>query len=368
MSYLIPSVYSTQIPTAEATGQLTSEWSRNPAKYPVNRWTEVRPVTKSIGYYLRIAPDFAARSAGAAGSRHLWKDGADRPNGVSNQITFEWQPFRAQRYDYDSTVGDMALDQSEVQIGIAVQRGLMSQCMVDRTRFAIAALTGANFGGNTAAVNGGLLPSGQNWLNGTSGGNTPTNNIKTSILQAMNSLMKSTGGGIDMEDLILLISPDLAVKMAVSPEITSVPIQSQYAYDALTGTGKFNAKWGLPDRLASGIRLVVEDTVINTAPLGSNSPAMGYGLDSHTAYLLVRPGLQPVQPGVLSEDGVPLVNKDGDSDAPAISSVTGFFLEENNLEIFNDPKHRRTEMHVVSNFQYVASNPLGMFKFTAVDQ
>jgi hypothetical protein len=354
-----PSAYSTFIPNFDASGRLTQDFTRNPASFRVNQWTETRPVLQMKGYYARILPDFATRSVAPAGSRNVWKPGADRPSGANNQVTFTYPQYITQRYDYPSEVPVEAIDQTELLLEAIIERGLLAQCMTERTELALAALTSTSIpGSNTASLH--TLEGGSNnMITGT----TTNPYFRDALLQGLSALKKSTGGSVEPKDCLFLMNPDLARKIAISAEVNQLFIQSKYALDYAIGESNVNFDWGLPPSYA-GIRLVVEDTIVNTSPMGTNSPVMGYAFDSHTGWLLVRPGLKPVLKGVMGGDGAPL--KDDDM-PPVVSTVVGFFYEENTVESRSEPWHRRFESHVATNYQFQVTATQAIFKYTNCD-
>lgn len=351
MGYGYSGAFNTYALSLEASGGLTAAFSRNPKSFRLNLYHELRPVTKKAGYYLRFSPDQAARVLFSDGRDSLWLDRADRPN-INNGFSFEFETYKTQRHNFGDTLGRLAVEQAEFMLQELEQSGLGQKCMTNRTLWALNALSAQSWGSNTSDVDGGLLTGGQNWGNGT----LTTNNFWISLMAGVSQIVKATGGVVQPEDLVLLVGPDTAIALRSSPEFNQTFIQSPLALDFVRGEANVNAEWGIPGVL-NKIRIVIENAVENTAAAGATA-SMNFCLAKGTAYLLCRPKDRLV---VAGPDGMPYQ----DEDAPPVkSTLIGFAKEDFTVEIFDEPKHRRVELDVVTDVSYNVSSPLSGYKFT----
>jgi hypothetical protein len=367
MAYTAPGNFNTfppQYVLDEAGAALATEFSRDPNGFEVNEYSELRPVEKRAGYYPRISPDAATRLKNLDGRHARWKDGDDRPN-FQNNISFENENFRCERYNIGATLGDMTIDQADFLVEAINQRSVAQDMMTLRTSLAWSRLNAAAWGNNTGSVDGTFgtpgagitLAAAQNWTNGS----RIAPNIKSTLLKACSIINLATGGALRLTDFCLVANPNTAIGMATSAEIYDTPAQSQFAMDLIKGTGDFqvgNDQWGLPPTL-QGIRICIDKTVYNSVGFGAASnPNMGYVIPDGTAFLLYRPKGKNV---IERPDGRPYSDEDK---IPVLSTLVCFAKEDFTVEAFPDPRNRRLEIDVVSDVDYQLSSPLSGFKFT----
>lgn len=333
------------IPDHNASGNLIVGFSRNVNSFPVNRYIEIRPVTKDVGVYLRWKSEQAARRPYNNEIDRIWADGADRPHGASNLEDFEYAYYRTQRYAYSFTLGQKAVQQADWAIDPAHMGMTMQQCMQGRTNLALEALSGATWGDNTstpATITGGA----NHWGTGT-----PTAPyIKQCLNYAALQINKKTLGSVRPNDLFLLIDPETADRMGRSQEIHTYLKESPFALAQVRGDAPSqNGQWGLPDQIY-GYNIVVEDSVRITAKKGATANH-AYSLASGTAYLLSRPG------SLVGPEGV---------ETPTYSTLVMFTYEEMTVERMDDPNNRRTVGSVVTDIGFEVTSVLSGFKFTGV--
>src|SRR6266403_461338 len=82
----------------EATGNLTIEYSRNPKSFPLMRYAERRPVTRTKGFYLNIDPTQAGRVRYDDGREFAWPSGAESPTGTDNLSQFQFSQYITRRF------------------------------------------------------------------------------------------------------------------------------------------------------------------------------------------------------------------------------------------------------------------------------
>jgi hypothetical protein len=354
MSFVLPSGTNTFVPSAEATDGLIVGFSRNVSKFAINRYTQIVPVKESVGKFLKMRTEQFVRAPFSDARDNVWHDGDDRPTGVANLVPFEFEPYLTTRYDIAFTLGRKTIEQAQFAIQPIHVQMEASQMMVKRTNLALNALGNAtwanhqaNVDGNFGTLNGNaaLLATGKNWTNGT-----PTDpHVKICLQTAALQINKDTQGVVEPNMLKLVISPDVAFAISQSPEIQAAFIQSQFALGQTDGTDRnINRGWGLPSHLYD-FEVEVEGTVKDLSRFGDTSTNSVYAVPQGFAYLVARPGA--------------LVGIEG---ARNFSTVVGFFYEELTVEAFDDPKQRRIEGHVTSDFQYQVVAAQSGFQFQHV--
>lgn len=343
-----PSGMNTFFPSFEATGQVIS-FTRNPASFKVNQYVQNVPVTKDVGYYLKLDIDQPARLVNEAD--FAWEDGADAPMGEDNLGAFQYFEYRTKRRAYAFTLGQKAIQQADWSI-LASQAGIVAQqAMTNRTdRVATLLTTTSNWGNNTADAN--TLNSGAgSWATATDDPNTASYcAIKKSLMKAVQNVILATNGMVQWSDLRLIVGPDLAVNMANTPEIQNYVKNTPYALAQLRGDApNQNGVYGLPSALY-GLQIVVEDAVKVTV-----RPSKPSVITSATGA-----GRQFIWPAksaaIVSQKG----GLQGQYGVPSFSTVSLYMFEEMTVESKADPDHRRTIGRVVEDFiELVTAAPAG---------
>jgi hypothetical protein len=319
-----------------ATGQIIT-YVRSVEKFAINSWAQMIKTDRMVGLYAKVNKDQPIRIVSA--NDNVWADGADRPSGQHNQGTFEWVEFQTQRYDFPFTIGDLALKQAKDSWEPLKYHTEMvaSQAMTQRTWFGVTALeTASNWDTGHVADANTLNGGAGTWDQATDDEGSPHYlAIWKSLNEALIRINMDTGGVVNQEDLVLMVSPNAAIKMAQSAEINNYLKYGPYAMDRMVGTGRSNSKWSLPPEY-KGFKIVVEDAVRATerANAAQTSSARSYIKSDNSAVLMSRKG------------GI-----DGNFGSPSFSTFQIYFYD-NLLEVYtyNDVKHARTEGHVVENY------------------
>ena len=151
-----------------------------------------------------------------------------------------------------------------------------------------------------------------------------------------------------MDDLILVINPELAADLTQTQEIVDHIKGSPDALAQVKGElpGQ-NTMYGLPDRLY-GFPLVVEKTVKVTTKKGATT-SRSFIAPKATPWMVARPG------GLV-----------GVADAPNFSTCVVFAQEEMTVETLRDAKNRRTMGRVVENVQAKLVAPVSGVLFNSV--
>jgi hypothetical protein len=333
-----PGPFSTFIPNHEATGKLVINYSRNPKDFALNRYVTIQPVKQVAGYYLRITPENAARILAGGAIDQVWPEGQPAPTGHWNTDALDWAQYSCIRYATPWALGKLTVDNASWNILDVARAQAAHNRMTARAEVVLQKLLNPS---NWPASNTGTAISlgGGRWDTGT-----PTNPvIKKSLLKAAQIINKMTLGVVTTKDLILVISPETAAKIAATEEIHTYLKESPFALAQIRGDVESqNGVWGLPDKLY-GFNIVVEDAVKITKPKGDTAPDNQYVVDPDKALLLARPG------GLVSYGG------------PNFSTVHLFMYEEMVVEEKYDEDNRLYRGRVVDNFAVEIVSPVSGF-------
>jgi hypothetical protein len=353
LNYGYPGQYSTYVPNAEASQSLIVGYARNPKSFVLPDYTQIIQAKNNFGLYTRWLSQEAARIISSNDGESVWADGDAAPEGTRNTEATTRLPFITVRRVYPVTLGDMAIAQADFSI-LAANAGSSGQrCMTSRTMRTMNNLVAASWGTNTAAVDGGILAGGQNWLTGSTGiGGAQGPNIKLSFQFASKKINLNTYGVVDPSQNVLVCNPGTAQGMAASVEIQDYIKQSPFALAQLRGDSPSqNGMWGLADMLY-GIGIKVEKTVRVTTRQNFTGVATSvYVCPDHAAFFLARDG--------------DLVGIEG---ARNFSTVQIFiYQDEMTYEQMNDVNNKRTTARVIGDDDpHVVASESG-FYFTAVD-
>jgi hypothetical protein len=342
-----PGAYNTFVPNHEATKAMVIDFSRNPSKFPVNRYIQVVPVSDPIGYYLAMTVEERGRIRNTDGSEFKWADGNDAPAGQDGTESFEYKAYRQERYAFPFRFGDMTVKNASWDIVAQHAAIKAQQAMTHRTQQVATLLTtSGNYpSANTAAVTAIAGNTGA-WNQSTPG----RKDIQRSLNYGAETILDATLGGLQLSDLVLIISSSCARQIAECQEIVDYIKGSPDAKAQLVGDkASLNAKrYGLPDQLY-GFDLVIEDTRKVTSKKGATR-AVSQIWPVASAVLASRPG------GLVGVAG-----------APSFSTATCFVNSEYEMavETLDDRNNKRTTGRVIDMFDLKMTAGASGFLFTS---
>jgi hypothetical protein len=343
---MYPGQYNTFVPNLEASGRLLVDFSRNPKNFALNKYIQTVTAPEMLGYYIKMTVEERLRITSTTLADHQWPDGADAPIGNEGTESFTFNQFQTQRYLYAAKIGKLASDQAAWDIIGQHVEIKAQQAMTARTQLVHNQISTSTFSGytstTTAAITGGAA-----WTGAT----TANLLIKRCLDFGIKNVLKNTGGVVRMEDLQLVVNPNLAATMAESQEmadyIKGSPDALRYIR-AETGDGdQANVRFGLPSTYA-GVKLVVEDAVKISTKKGATA-TYSFVMPDDYALLCSRPG--------------GLVGKYG---GPSFSTLTLFIYKGDDMtvETKNDVDNRNTVARVIDNCAAVVTSPVSGYLFT----
>lgn len=343
MAATLPVANNTFIPNHEASKSLVIDFSRNPNEFALSKYVQYVNVEKRKGYYLEMTLDQRARVKYDDLEDFLWHEGDDRPSGRGETEYFDWKSFETVRYAKGFEIGDQAADQASWDI-MAQHAAITAQRMMTaRTQKFLGLVTQTSQWsgiGHTSAV--ASLPGAQGtWDQST----TARMDIKRSLDYAAEQIILKTNGAVKQSDLILILNPEVARKIAICQELRDHIKQSPVAAQTVKGNlGPLDKNFGLPETLY-GYNVVVEDCVRVTHKKGGTS-ARSFVMPTNRALMVSKKG------GLESIDG-----------GPAFSTLTGFFYEELTVEEEDDRRNRRKNGSVVDDYAPVLTAPMAGYLF-----
>lgn len=320
---------STYIPSTNdlATGALQVEFTRSVNTFALSRYATLVPTSKMTGFYLR--QDNADNVRVTDVNEFAWPLGNDRPTGKQN--AFDFVQYTTARFGFPFYIPQESAAQASWDVVAQHARSKAQLAMTRRSMAAASVLTTVgNWGTNYTTAAGSNGPSGSGYTATGTWANSSTTNryIQKSIQQAMQLVSLSSGGAVNPNQLILVISPAIAQTISQAPEIQDY-VKFQAGIQYLQGSDTF-AKWGIPPTLFGLADVVVEDAVKMTSKKGATD-ARSYVL-GNGAYFLSRPS------GLVGTEG-----------ASSFSTLQIFAYEDMTVEQFNDPLNRRIEGRVIDN-------------------
>lgn len=338
-----PGGVNTYVKSHAATDNLTVSFSRNVRDFPLAQYVQYRDVQKTQGYYLVIDIEQAGRIVGGNLDEYVWPDGADRPRRNSGTEKFAFHDYRTERYDFDFTLGYKAMNEADWNIRDTEANFKAQLAMTGRTRAVnqVLAATG-NWDASHVIDVSTITGNSGSWELST----THRQDIKRSLNYGRELIRKDTLSTVKKADLNLVFNPVSAARYGESQEIVDYLKGSPEAWNQVKGREGKYSDYGIPDTIY-GYPIVVEDTVMVTSRRGASSVTRANVMADGTAYLLARPG------GLISKAG----------SGPSFSTCMLFLLEEMTVETLDNTNDRRTEGHVVDDYDVAMTAPVSGFYF-----
>lgn len=233
-----------------ATGQVIN-FVRKPKHFKtLNAIVQYTPSKLPTGVYARLDRDNGVRVSNE--DQFVWADGADLPSSAYFTSRFTTGTFATVRRAYPWQIGDQAEQNASLwQPKVTHMREAISLAMTFRTLRLFRLLeTAGTWSGNTdTATNLG----GGKW----DAGAVATPYFKRGVLAVAAAINTATNGIVEIDQLVMVINRDDAIKIARSAEIMDFMKGSVHTKQMIEDPfGKVNLQWGLPSHY-QGVRIVV---------------------------------------------------------------------------------------------------------------
>ena len=352
--YISP--YNVAIP--QATGQVI-QFVRNADTFKLNEYVQLIESPGITGVYWVIDQDTPSRMV--EDGTFAWNDGADRPTGQWNQVSFTTQGFQCQRRCIPWRLGEQAIAMAKEFWDVMATEAASAaqQAMTLRTfRLMTLAQNAANWGSNTAdagTLNG--LGATGTWDKAS---DQPSdtgsyNAIKKSLNAARAYIVLQTNAAISTRDMCLIVSPELAELMSASAEITNYLKFGPFSKAQLTGEeDQFIEDYGLPPRLY-GFKVVIEDCVRVTDRPAAGKGTQGLTTTNRVYVKSINSAIIASRPGTL----------DGAAGSKSFSTFQIYWYQNLlNIEAFWSAEHKRVDGSCVEQFCEVLAAPSSGFLIT----
>lgn len=340
-----PGAYNVYIPgtNGDADGRLIVGFSRNYKKFTFPQYCQYVKAPAPSGYYLKITNQEQTRVVNT--QDFLWPDNDLRPQRNRDTESHNFLPFRTERYDYGFTIGEKTAKYASWPIVESHSQIKATQAMTNRSlRGATVLSTAANWNttadpdltANHTSATATALGAGGSIYSGTS--TDPRLKKALNIIAVAITLDTAGVVGDDPEQMMVVINPTTARKLAESAEVHDYIKGSPDALQELKAGQGPNAKYGLPSMMY-GYKIIVEKASRVTGRVGATL-ARSFIIANDALYVVSRVG-----------------GLEGVYGAPSFSTLTMFYVEEFTIERFDDPKNRLTEGHVVEDAVEVLTCP-----------
>lgn len=331
MAAVYPSASNVAVPNMEATNRLVIDFARNIRDFPVLRYSQIVPVKRVTGLYLRMTVEEAGRILNSDLSEFVWPDGQDAPIGLDETESFEFENFRTERYLYRAAIGDRTRENAEWDIVNQHASIKARQAMTARTQRAAAKIFDTSLypASHVIDVNSTF---GAKW----NAADTSNYVIRKSLNTAVQKILDDTLGAVKASHLCLVMSDTVAKAIAESKEFADYLKGSPDALGALRYQFKDDSTlpntFGLPKRLY-GLEVIVDDTRKVTSKRKASAPTITSVLPTNMAAVVARVG-------ALEAPYSPV----------AFSTCCFFMQQEMGVETIYDQPNKRTLVRVIEEF------------------
>ncbi|MGO9108536.1 MAG: hypothetical protein ACLP9L_04820 [Thermoguttaceae bacterium] len=333
MTYVIPTQGNVVVKSVEASGKLFVDYARDLKNWAINKYVQIQPVPKTSGLYTRMTIEEAGRILYPDGRNFEWFDASPAPTGADGLESFEMEPFYTKRRAFAIRLGDLTVDMADWQVLEQNMRIKAQQAMTMRTQLAVTTLTTstnyANYTGDTSHVMDVTQIPGASgsWADST----TARGDIQRSIETACEQILDDTLNGVNLDDLVLVISSALAAALTRSQEIKDYIKGSPDSLAQIRGElPGGNVHYGLPGKLW-GVPVIVEATRKVTNKKGATR-LVSQILPAATPFIVARPG-----------------SLESTATGPNFATCVLFAHEEMTVEQIRIPIDRLTYGRVVEN-------------------
>lgn len=299
----------------EAQNRLMVGYALNEDTIALNKWVTVVGVDTPRAFYPTFNSSDFVRLKNTTGNDRRWADAAERPVAMMG-VRFTNREFLLERYGESSFVGNMGEDFSQIGSLITLnQEQLASRALVWRSIVAASVVTNSakyittaapavtdNYFATWASMIATLCgaspkpyPTGY-FGTGLYSGTINLPVVKRFLGHCAKEIYRRTNGQVQIKDLLFLVNPTTALKLAATEEFQAYQAQQAGSLAVIRGeTPEYtDLTYGLPERVYS-IKAVADGTAYTLGAPVQNSTVADYGLQTHVIpddfiCVMARPG------------------------------------------------------------------------------
>lgn len=336
---------------------------RNPKKFPFLNYMQLVPAPELTFMYFKLHPDDPARLK--AVDEHAWAYDDYAPSGRGTNYNGDWTSSTIRRWAFAWQLGEQTMrvwKKNALDPKMLYDQLTVHKANLHRAQRCIDVVTGATYEQSASLQT--LLGSASAFWDKSSGeefdgGGVANPNfqvIKKSFVAINRRLHLATNGVASLDNMVCIIPPSVAEKLAYAGEIVNLLKQSPYANKLIDDVQY--AKWGIPECLY-GVKMVVEDTprvFLNLEADGTSiadvtvSSERDYILTGDTVYFGLRP------------EGM-----DGGIGMRSFSTWQLYHFEgEVKVQAFSDPENELVKGRVVMQDRELAVATIAGYKLSNV--
>lgn len=342
---------------------------RKESEFPINSYVQYISSPARLFMYDVLGRDDFIRLTND--ERYAWEDGDDRPQGISESLSFQKVSGRTSRRDYPWRIGYEALELTAKFGGWDPKPAHMdkaiSLAMTNRTyRTQQLIQTQSNWPATNYATANQLNNGAGTLVQGSDDPNSPNYlGIFKALSAAAQRIHLLTNGKVRPSKTRTVVGPNLALRIAQTSEIQNYCREGPAAQKLLEeGFDPQYEQWGLP-RMYKGFRFIVEDSpMVNTEPnVTTNSGGEGAVPEAALGTTGRQYVFQDTSAVMLSQVG----GLDGTYGTSSYSTVQCYHHKGLlRVSAFESAEHERISGHVTESIKEVIACPFAGFFISGV--
>ncbi len=341
------------------TGQVVS-YARKPSKWPLNEYIQYVPTKKKNAAFVQLGVDAFVRAV--TDEEDAWEDGDDRTQmGEYNKIPYKMIPFRTMRRNTAWQLGEEAIEETDAfKLKPAHVDMATSVRMTKRTQKVITFLqTSSNWPTSQVATANTLNGGKGKWNLGSADPNSATYlAIQATLTEVADRINLATNGVVMPTDLVFILSPQAARKIAMAPEIVEFCRNTNYSREYMEkGLDPGYMLYGMP-KFYKGFKFIVENSPIVTERETTSAGAITEATTNRTRIKNDTTCICVSRPGGLDGEYGSLGN---------FSTVQIYHHKELlQVEAYTDAENRRIRGHVCDDIYVALASAISGFLITSI--
>jgi hypothetical protein len=364
MSFVQPGPTNVQVASPSPGGTIAMQvgFSKNPSRFSYLNAIQRVPSERTLGVYAEVDADAVARITSSDEAQN-WPDGTKRPE--HENIPHEIRPFLTQRDSQTARLGNLTIDQAQIDVLTSHIKGKASLMMLkkmrdfeklatDPTQVSYADAAG------TSAIGGKL-----------SAATVAAPYVQRGFNYAVRQIIQGTNGAVRAGDIQAIMSYESAQELAETAEIKAW-LQNNPAAVAAFQHDELFQTFGLPP-VMYGVSLVVTNESLVTSEEGASSTVrrnMFQGLGTRSSVDVNTPIVFSVKEGGAKAPLQPVNEPLNAADLNAAVNPVGYsafieiYKEDMTVETKVDDWNRVTEIGVTSDWVHKLTSTRSAFMLT----